>query len=77
VYIHSWYHIDLDLPKTGIADHADVVPLPGGHVDGKDEGPQMQFLAMISLLRLIIRTHDTIFEGTFPSSLNRLRLRYV
>ncbi|TID15171.1 Polyubiquitin [Venturia nashicola] len=60
--LESWYHIDLDLPKTGIADHADSVPLPGEQVQSKDEGPQMQFLAMISLLRLITRTHDTLFE---------------
>ncbi|QDS74774.1 hypothetical protein FKW77_001659 [Venturia effusa] len=61
--LENWYHIDLDLPKTGIADHADSVPLPGGQMQSRDEGPQMQFLAMISLLRLIIRTHDTLFEA--------------
>lgn len=68
-YHHSWYHIDLDLPKTGIADHADSVPLPLEQVQRSDEGPQMHFLAMISLLRLIVRTHDTLFEGKSPSFL--------
>ncbi|KAE9964448.1 hypothetical protein BLS_008297 [Venturia inaequalis] len=61
--LESWYHIDLDLPKTGIADHADSVPLPGEQAQSMDEGPQMQFLAMISLLRLITRTHDTLFHA--------------
>lgn len=67
IHHHSWYHIDLDLPKTGIADHADSVPLPGEQAQSMDEGPQMQFLAMISLLRLITRTHDTLFHGESSS----------
>jgi hypothetical protein len=60
----SWYHIDLDLPKTGIEDFEEMIPLPGEHTNDSDlEFVHMQFLAMITLRRLITRIHVTLFEG--------------
>jgi hypothetical protein len=60
----SWYHMDLDLPRTGIEDYEDRIPLPGKETkDAQQEQIRMQFLAMITLRRVISRIHVTIFEG--------------
>nr|OQO29272.1 hypothetical protein B0A51_07517 [Rachicladosporium sp. CCFEE 5018] len=71
------YHLDLDLPQTGIHTLEDEVPLPyfqesqdqstGGR--GLDERSYFQyhFLAMIALRRLITRIHSTIHESSTTS----------
>jgi hypothetical protein len=56
--------MDLDLPRTGIEDLEDKIPLPGKETkDAQQEQIKMQFLAMITLRRVISRIHVTIFEG--------------
>lgn len=74
------YHLDLDLPQTGIHTLEDEVPLPYFHeaqelqrgagraVDERSHF-QYHFLAMIALRRLIARIHGVIHECT--SSLPR------
>lgn len=67
------YHLDLDLPRSGIADLEDTVPLPYFHEGGRDimgfpsnddkSHFQYNFLAMIALRRLISRIHEAIHEG--------------
>ena len=69
----DFYHLDLDLPRTGIDGLEDTVPLPYFH-DAHDQsgtpGPlteershfQYHFLAMIALRRLIARINHTIHE---------------
>ncbi|KAF2400784.1 hypothetical protein EJ06DRAFT_581841 [Trichodelitschia bisporula] len=61
--MESWYHMDLDLPRTGISDLESQVPLPGNSApfDQREEGLHMQFMAMITLRRLITRIHVMIF----------------
>ncbi|OQN95427.1 hypothetical protein B0A48_18484 [Cryoendolithus antarcticus] len=74
------YHLDLDLPQTGIHTLEDEVPLPyfqeaqdqlSGE-RGVDERSYFQyhFLAMIALRRLIGRIHNVIHESssTHPES---------
>jgi hypothetical protein len=66
------YHLDLDLPQTGIHKMEDEVPLPYFHeahdAQGKSQAPddrshfQYHFLAMIALRRLIARIHGVIHE---------------
>jgi hypothetical protein len=66
------YHLDLDLPQTGIHTMEDEVPLPYFHeahdAQGKSQAPddrshfQYHFLAMIALRRLIARIHGVIHE---------------
>lgn len=66
------YHLDLDLPQTGIHTLEDEVPLPyfheahdsQGRVNGPEERSHFQyhFLAMIALRRLIARIHGVIHE---------------
>jgi len=67
------YHLDLDLPQTGIHTLEDEVPLPYFHeaqepqrgagraVDERSHF-QYHFLAMIALRRLIARIHGVIHE---------------
>jgi hypothetical protein len=72
VLSEDFYHLDLDLPRTGIVGFEDEVPLPYFH-DAHDQpsGPiseershfQYHFLAMIALRRLIARINQTIHEG--------------
>jgi len=72
----DFYHLDLDLPCTGIANFEDEVPSPTFH-DGHEapSGPlteecphfQYHFLAMISLRRLISRINTAIHGGKSPS----------
>ena len=68
------YHLDLDLPPTGIQQHEDEVPMPvfqsrptayrGRHGWEKERSRfQYHFLAMIALRRLIVRIHTTIHDG--------------
>jgi hypothetical protein len=66
------YHLDLDLPQTGIQALEDFVPLPYFH-EGADSTSaaaddrshfQYHFLAMIALRRLIHRIHVVIHECT-------------
>lgn len=69
------YHLDLDLPQTGIHTLEDEVPLPYFHeaqethrgvgrtVDERSHF-QYHFLAMIALRRLIARIHGVIHECT-------------
>ncbi|KAH9845066.1 GAL4-like Zn(II)2Cys6 (or C6 zinc) binuclear cluster DNA-binding domain [Teratosphaeria destructans] len=62
------YHVDLDLPQSGILRLEDEVPLPYFHSESSpttvEEGSHYQehFLAMIALRRLISRTHTVIHE---------------
>lgn len=67
------YHLDLDLPQTGIQNMEDDVPLPYFHVGPDQDDPsgslseershfQYHFLAMIALRRLIARIHGVIHE---------------
>ncbi|KAK3058886.1 hypothetical protein LTR09_000451 [Extremus antarcticus] len=65
----DFYHLDLDLPRTGIVSYEEEVPLPYFH-DGHEAptGPgteershfQYHFLAMIALRRLIARINTAI-----------------
>lgn len=65
------YHLDLDLPQSGIQSLEDVVPLPYFHDGASTEVSnsedrshfQYHFLAMIALRRLISRIHETIHDG--------------
>jgi hypothetical protein len=65
------YHVDLDLPPTGIQSFEDDVPMPLFYPLPKsqdNEGDRDQshfkhhFLAMIALRRLIVRIHATVHE---------------
>lgn len=67
------YHLDLDLPQTGIHTMEDEVPLPyfheahdpqgrSTHVSEERSHFQYHFLAMIALRRLIARIHGVIHE---------------
>lgn len=67
------YHLDLDLPRSGIQLLQDLVPLPYFHEGGPDGSGvsnddrshfQYHFLAMIALRRLISRIHDVIHESS-------------
>lgn len=71
----DFYHLDLDLPKTGIDSFEDEVPLPYFH-EGQQQGStgplseerstfQYHFLAMIALRRLITRINTTIHESEY------------
>ncbi|KAK6438601.1 hypothetical protein LTR95_005190, partial [Oleoguttula sp. CCFEE 5521] len=74
------YHLDLDLPQTGIHTLEDEVPLPyfqesqGQNASGRGADNQSyfqyHFLAMIALRRLIARIHSVIHESstTHPES---------
>ncbi|KAF2086496.1 hypothetical protein K490DRAFT_44350 [Saccharata proteae CBS 121410] len=69
--IENWYHFDLDLPRTGICEHEDEVPLSGALKADPSAGEQhtlMCFLATIALRRLVTRVHNTIFEGDTAES---------
>lgn len=79
------YHLELDLPRAGIHQYEDEVPLPffgtltpprEGHRSWKDPHLHFKthFLAMIALRRLIVRIHTTIHERR--SSLT-LRMRHL
>ena len=70
---HSLYHVELDLPQTGIHTMEDQVPLPYFHAPrGEDSTAadershyQYHFLAMVALRRLIARIHGSI-HGSKP-----------
>ncbi|OMP82295.1 hypothetical protein BK809_0006605 [Diplodia seriata] len=69
--IEHWYHYDLDLPRTGVCDHEEEIPLPGelwGHRTEEDQQTVMYFLAMIALRQLVTRVHETIFEASKATS---------
>ncbi|KAL1632277.1 hypothetical protein SLS56_003857 [Neofusicoccum ribis] len=71
ILIKCWYHFDLDLPRTGVCDHEDEIPLPGellNHSTAEDQQTVMHFLAMIALRRLVTRVHKTIFEASNSTS---------
>ncbi|KXT11284.1 hypothetical protein AC579_1673 [Pseudocercospora musae] len=79
VLAEDLYHLDLDLPQSGIQQLEDVVPLPyfqegqdlpGPSFFGSDDGSHFQyhFLAMIALRRLISRIHEVIHENSSPQS---------
>lgn len=64
----SLYHLELDLPQTGIHTMEDQIPLPFFH-ESRNSAPspsdeksyfQYHFLAMIALRRLITRIHSSI-----------------
>ena len=74
----DFYHLDLDLPRTGIETLEDEVPLPYFHEANEQQnqgGPlseershfQYHFLAMIALRRLIARINSTIHHSTIDS----------
>nr|POE79322.1 hypothetical protein CFP56_07387 [Quercus suber] len=69
------YHLDLDLPQSGIQSMEDEVPLPYFHAENEpgesssslsEERSHFQyhFLAMIALRRLISRIHDAVHKST-------------
>ena len=71
----DFYHLDLDLPKTGIETLEDEVPLPYFHEAHEYSGQsgllgeershfQYHFLAMIALRRLIARINNVIHDCT-------------
>lgn len=73
------YHLDLDLPQTGIHTLEDEVPLPyfheaeelqhgTGRVVDERSHYQYHFLAMIALRRLIARIHGVIHECELSSN---------
>lgn len=70
------YHLDLDLPRSGIVTLEDKVPLPCFYTTQEpqrgiepvtDECSQIEchFLAMITLHRLIARAHSVIRNCTY------------
>jgi hypothetical protein len=71
------YHLDLDLPQTGICTLEEEVPLPSFHkaqdsqAHSRGSGALLQFeyhfLAMITLRKLIDRINAVIHECTFSS----------
>jgi hypothetical protein len=71
------YHLDLDLPQTGICTLEDEVPLPSFHKTQGSQGHsrgsgallqfKYHFLAMIALRKLIGRINAVIHECTFSS----------
>lgn len=68
--IENWYHFDLDLPRTGMVESEDEVPLPGellGQATAEEQQAMMHFHAMIALRRLVTRVHRTLFEATSSS----------
>lgn len=77
VLSEDFYHLDLDLPQTGICTLEDEVPLPFFQETDDSErfssgsGAllkfQYHFLAMIALRKLISRTNAAINECTFSS----------
>ncbi|TKA51528.1 hypothetical protein B0A49_12065, partial [Cryomyces minteri] len=70
--IENWYHLDLDLPQTGICEHEDHVPLPTfvgpyntvENLSDEQSHFQYHFLAIIAIRRLITRIHHTIFDAS-------------
>ncbi|KYG40385.1 hypothetical protein M433DRAFT_148429 [Acidomyces richmondensis BFW] len=58
------YHLDLDLPQSGVQRMEDEVPLPSFESDSSLDHSHYQyhFLAMIALRRLISRIHAVIHE---------------
>lgn len=73
--MHSWYHLDLDLPGSGIGNYEDSIPLPDDGDDPADSDRNLvltYFSAMIVLSRLIRRTHRILFDCMYnrrnPSS---------
>lgn len=77
----DFYHLDLDLPRTGITSFEDEVPLPYFHdAHGQGSGSplsddkshfQYHFLAMIALRRLIARINSAIHESKRTCSPDR------
>lgn len=74
VIFEDLYHLELDLPETGICNLEDEVPLPQFHEAlSVQEKPSSDirypshfgyhFLAIISLRRLMTRIRMTIYEG--------------
>ena len=69
----DFYHLDLDLPQTGIHSLEDEVPLPSFHESQETQGSgvtltesrshfQYHFMAMIALRRVVARINSTILE---------------
>lgn len=76
----DFYHLDLDLPRTGIESLEDDVPLPyfheandqhgsSGPLTGEPSHYQYHFLAMIALRRLIARINDALHQCKSSHSL--------
>lgn len=74
VLSEDFYHMDLDLPQTGIDSLQDDVPLPNFQDTNEQHSASMgssegrahfhyHFLAMIALRRLIARIHTAIHES--------------
>ncbi|KAI9659288.1 MAG: hypothetical protein M1821_001546 [Bathelium mastoideum] len=68
--IENWYHLDLDLPQTGINDLEAEVALPYLGDQYRNENPdeerfhvQLPFLAMIAIRQLTTSAHAAIFDG--------------
>jgi len=67
----SWYHLDLDLPRTGICEFDEAIPLPMDLMSNDTSlGKQVQFqgMAMISIHRIVTRIHTEMFQGTYTPS---------
>ena len=75
----DFYHLDLDLPRTGIDELENEVPLPyfhEAHYQQGSPGPlseershfQYHFLAMIALRKLISSINDTIHQSEYAWS---------
>ena len=71
------YHVDLDLPPTGIQSFEDEVPMPlfnppptpyNDETDRDQSYFKHHFLAMIALRRLIVRIHATVHERKLSST---------
>ncbi len=67
------YHLDLDFPTTGMRDLEDKVPLPSFNkvkdplrhrykLDDEPSYGEFQFLALITLRRMIVRIQSEIYE---------------
>ena len=78
----DFYHLDLDLPRTGIDSLEDEVPLPYFHEANDPDSSglsseershfQYHFLAMIALRRLIARINNTIHQCQYPPTLHHV-----
>ncbi|KAJ9634781.1 hypothetical protein H2199_008830 [Coniosporium tulheliwenetii] len=77
--IEGWYHVDLDLPQTGISEYQDDIPLPlfpeqPEHKVDYEPSPfkdkrthyQYNFLGMIAIRRLIDRINNELYNVSNP-----------
>ncbi|KAK4508752.1 hypothetical protein PRZ48_002491 [Zasmidium cellare] len=83
VLIEDLFHVDLDLPPTGITTMQDEVPFPHFHEirddsddsysprqKSRSESACMLFLAMLTLRRIITRIHRTLHSTTEQAAIS-------